>query len=900
MKNKVVSMGRSADRSSGREIATKSIKRVIALIFGLLLLISVQGLMAQTATAPSGTGTGGDPYLIATLNNLYWVTQNSAQWNKVYKQTANIDASSTNTWQDGGAGSVVGLLPIGNSSTVFNGEYNGQGFTILNLFINRPSTSPVGLFGKIYYGAVIQNLGLVSVNITGSNYSGALVGQIYRYATVLNCYSTGSVSGGAGSIIGGLIGQIHNYDCLYQNLTISKCYSTCNVSGSSTVLGGLIGEAISYWGNLYCGPVIITDCYAMGSVTGAGNVGGFIGGINDSYATDYRSRVEIRNCYSKGLVTASSNAGGFAGYASAYPVTGCYWDTQTSGQATSAAGTGKTTVQMNTQSTFSGWDFSSTWGISAYNSGYPYLQYQPATPSINSVTPGGGVLAGGTTVVLTGYAFTGATLVKFGANNATSFTVNSATQITAVAPAGSLGQVDITVTTPLGTNSSDVNNHFTYFQGVIYVNASATGANNGSSWTDAYTSLQTAMTSAFSSQQIWVAAGTYKPTATTDRTISFVMKEGVAIYGGFAGTETLLTDRAPSVNVTILSGEIGAAGTSDNSYHVVQGPAFSWNTTTSILDGFTITAGYYNGTGGGVYIYNNPPAQSVTISNCKINGNYAASNGGGVYASNANASFLLNCVVSGNTAATSGGGIYTEQSNTTMANLSIYGNTAQNTASSSSEGGGGMYLYYGAPVINNTIIAGNAIGSSGGGGKQFYFNGNTGGSINYSCYNSNEYGGMNTNFTIGTTNISTNPGFVNAAGGNFALYSTSPCIDAGDNTKNSLTTDIRAGIYGRKLLGTDHTQAGTIDMGAYEFYSGTDPVSPTKYVNYAATGSGDGTSWANAYTSLQTALNNATFGYIWVAKGTYYPSSSYSMPNSPRYYHFEMKDGVQILSLIHI
>ncbi|MFZ4572631.1 MAG: IPT/TIG domain-containing protein, partial [Bacteroidales bacterium] len=570
MKNKVVSMGRSADRSSGREIATKSIKRVIALIFGLLLLINVQGLMAQTATAPSGTGTGGDPYLIATLNNLYWVTQNSAQWNKVYKQTANIDASSTNTWQDGGAGSVVGLLPIGNSSTVFNGEYNGQGFTILNLFINRPSTSPVGLFGKIYYGAVIQNLGLVSVNITGSNYSGALVGQIYRYATVLNCYSTGSVSGGAGSIIGGLIGQIHNYDCLYQNLTISKCYSTCNVSGSSTVLGGLIGEAISYYGNLYCGPVIITDCYAMGSVTGAGNVGGFIGGINDSYATNYQSRVEIRNCYSKGLVTASSNAGGFAGSASAYPVTGCYWDTQTSGQATSAAGTGKTTVQMNTQSTFSGWDFSSTWGISAYNSGYPYLQYQPATPSINSVTPGGGVLAGGTTVVLTGYAFTGVTLVKFGANNATSFTVNSATQITAVTPAGSLGQVDITVTTPLGTNSSDVNNHFTYFQGVIYVNASATGANNGSSWTDAYTSLQTAITSAFSSQQIWVAAGTYKPTATTDRTISFVMKEGVAIYGGFAGTETLLTDRAPSVNVTILSGEIGAAGTSDNSYHVVQ------------------------------------------------------------------------------------------------------------------------------------------------------------------------------------------------------------------------------------------------------------------------------------------------------------------------------------------
>ena len=168
-------------------------------------------------------------------------------------------------------------------------------------------------------------------------------------------------------------------------------------------------------------------------------------------------------------------------------------------------------------------------------------------------------------------------------------------------------------------------------------------------------------------------------------------------------------------------------------------------------------------------------------------------------------------MVSGNTAATSGGGIYTEQSNMTMANLSIYGNTAQNTASSSSCGGGGIYSYYGAPLISNCIIVGNMAYNNTvyGSGNQLFNYYTSGSLIDYTCYSNgtNDVSGYNAGFNFGTHNMNTNPGFANAAGGNFALYSTSPCIDAGDNTKNSLTTDIRGGIYGRKLLGTDHTQA---------------------------------------------------------------------------------------------
>ena len=106
---------------------------------------------------------------------------------------------------------------------------------------------------------------------------------------------------------------------------------------------------------------------------------------------------------------------------------------------------------------------------------------------------------------------------------------------------------------------------------VLRVDQGATGANNGSSWTDAYTDLQTALTSAAGGDEIWVAAGTYKPIAGTVRTVAFTLNAGVALYGGFSGIETSRDQRDWETNVTILSGEIGVPGDpSDNSYHVVR------------------------------------------------------------------------------------------------------------------------------------------------------------------------------------------------------------------------------------------------------------------------------------------------------------------------------------------
>ncbi|MDX1439999.1 MAG: hypothetical protein R3284_08865, partial [Rubricoccaceae bacterium] len=78
---------------------------------------------------------------------------------------------------------------------------------------------------------------------------------------------------------------------------------------------------------------------------------------------------------------------------------------------------------------------------------------------------------------------------------------------------------------------------------VIYVDTDATGANNGTSWGDAYTDLQDALAVASSSSEIWVAEGVYKPTNTSDRTISFVLTDGVELYGGFDGTETSRDER---------------------------------------------------------------------------------------------------------------------------------------------------------------------------------------------------------------------------------------------------------------------------------------------------------------------------------------------------------------------
>ncbi len=173
---------------------------------------------------------------------------------------------------------------------------------------------------------------------------------------------------------------------------------------------------------------------------------------------------------------------------------------------------------------------------------------------------------------------------------------------------------------------------------MIYVNVDAGGSNDGSSWADAYSNLQSALSFASSGDQIWVAKGTYFPAADGDRTLSFDIPNGVEVYGGFAGTESNLVERSDygtgGSNETILSGDIGTSGDqNDNSYHVVNFSSTVGSST--ILDGFTIKDGNSVSTNGesdfdvdGAGILN---MGSPNISNCTIKQNNSWSDGGAVY-----------------------------------------------------------------------------------------------------------------------------------------------------------------------------------------------------------------------------------------------------------------------------
>jgi hypothetical protein len=218
----------------------------------------------------------------------------------------------------------------------------------------------------------------------------------------------------------------------------------------------------------------------------------------------------------------------------------------------------------------------------------------------------------------------------------------------------------------------------------ICVDAGIRSGGDGSSWSRAYADLQTALSAAAPGDEIWVKAGAYRPHS-SNREISFALKNDVEVFGGFAGTETDLSQRDWQNHPSILSGDIGRAGdNADNSYHVVRTDFGIKNS--AVLDGFTVTKGNADkpdiekreNKGGGMLNCGSP-----TVTNCIFSDNTARLGGGGMFCLGYATVVITDCIFKNNTGGNSGGGISSCATGT-----SISGCTFENNRSNM---GGGVY-----------------------------------------------------------------------------------------------------------------------------------------------------------------------------------------------------------------
>ncbi len=324
---------------------------------------------------------------------------------------------------------------------------------------------------------------------------------------------------------------------------------------------------------------------------------------------------------------------------------------------------------------------------------------------------------------------------------------------------------------------------------ILYVKSSAAGANNGTSWANAYTSLQTALdTAAGGGYEIWVAAGTYRPFRSfpvTNPADTFQLHNGVALYGGFAGAETQRSQRNWQTNVTTLSGYWFILGNPHYAYHVVTG---SGTNAAAVLDGFTVSGGKANGDlwdayGGGMINVGGSP----TVSNVIFNGNSALLNGGGMVNALTSNSTLTNVTFTGNSA-TRGGGIFIGQSNPALANLTFIGNSATSD-------GGGMYNFADSPAITNVTFSGNWAVNYGGA----MYNGSSGNpivsNVTLSGNSANNGGG-------GVYNDSSNPSIVNSILWGNSAPSGAQISGAGSNPTITYS-DIQGGYAGTGNINSD-------------------------------------------------------------------------------------------------
>ena len=322
-----------------------------------------------------------------------WFSESGCCLEQNIELTSNIDLTESMNWNAG-----LGFMPVGSYTLPFTGRINGNGFTINNLYIDRPNQEYVGMIACMEYG-VIENLGLENCEVYGLKYVGSLAGSV-TFCAVRNIFSSGIIAGD--DYISGLIGRttfasinqsnvdinvsaklgsaggivslainssicnsfskgiVSGFDCVggiagnNSRNKILNSHSSCNVKGTECV-GGIAGcmvYNVSY----------VINAYSTGKIEGDIFVGGIAG---------YNKFGIIRNSYSVSQVSGNDSTGGIAGYNHGN-VESCFWDKNLSGISKSDGGEGKFSDEMKQKSMYTdaGWNFDFIWKC---DDDYPYI-----------------------------------------------------------------------------------------------------------------------------------------------------------------------------------------------------------------------------------------------------------------------------------------------------------------------------------------------------------------------------------------------------------------------------------------------------------------------------------------------------------------------------------------------
>ena len=404
----------------------------------VLIIVVIILVGSGSALALDGSGTQEDPWRIKSLEDFNDFAADANYWDDYTRLETDVNLAGL-TYTTAVIAPDTDNSNNSYDGTFFKGSFDGNNKKIFNLTIQGVANDYLGLFGNTFYevrnlglegcdisgddhvgGLVGSNSFGVIVNcystgsVSGDDHVGGLVGGNLLSCLIVSCHSSGSVIGDEyvgglvginnwgvwdccsgsyveGSIgVGGLVGEntggvyncsstgdVNGFDDYIGGLvginygTVSYCYSTGDVSGNWWCIGGLVGFNND---TLFSPGGVITSCYSTGAVNGIGFVGGLVG-INGREGSMGKEPGYIHNSYSTGTVDGAFSVGGLVGDHVWGEIEGAFWDIQTSGQLESDGGTGKTTAEMQTRSTFTdaSWDFIEIWNIGE-NQTYPYLR----------------------------------------------------------------------------------------------------------------------------------------------------------------------------------------------------------------------------------------------------------------------------------------------------------------------------------------------------------------------------------------------------------------------------------------------------------------------------------------------------------------------------------------------